>query len=100
MEPRTYRMMSVATSAFAVAFEPTCGMLWLMLATTVLYAACRWRSVKMFHVALMSLVYNAVQSTAATSQVAISYTCFFVSLDVTMEAITVQESEANDNEQP
>jgi len=99
--------MSVVTSAFAVAFEPTCGMLWVMLATTVLYAACRWRSVKMFNVALMSLVYNTVQSTAATSQVVISYACFFVSLDVTRQTIQLQEiviadeaDEANDNEQP
>ena len=92
--------MSVVTSAFAVVIEPTCGMLWMMLATTALYAGCRWRSVKMYNVALMSLVYNAVQSTAATAQVAISYACFFVSLDVTRQAIPLQVPDENENEQP
>ena len=76
--------MSAAAGAFSAAAayaEPSCGMLWLMLATLALYLVLQLRSVLLFHVGLMSLVFIAVQSNAATVCVALSYSCFFVSLD-------------------
>lgn len=97
MDAGAFRKMSVATGVFAVVFEPSCGMLWLHLVTASCYAALQWRSVMLFHVAAMSLVFGAVQSASATVQVAISYACFFVSLDGTSQVVPEED---NSNETP
>ena len=81
MHGESCRKMSAAASVCAVAFEPSCGMLWLYLVTALCYAALQWRSVMMFATGLMPLVFASVQSTPASVQVAFSYACFYVSLD-------------------
>ncbi len=91
MSRRAYQMMSAVASGLAVVVEPMCAMLWVMLATTVLYATSRSTPLTMFNVALMSLVYGAVQSTAGTAMVAISYACFFASLESPQQAIAVDD---------
>lgn len=76
-----WRTMSAAASTCAVAFEPSCGMLWVALLAAVYSAATPSRAVMMFQAAAMSMVFTAVQTAPSTVLVAYAYASFFLSLD-------------------